>query len=89
MKGILKELGNFRHLKEFRVDSMGNYKVGDALEVNQFNEGDKVAVSGLNKGRGFQGVVKGMVLAAVRKLMARKSSARARFYRRNCSAKEL
>ncbi|MEK7634288.1 MAG: 50S ribosomal protein L3 [Patescibacteria group bacterium] len=58
MKGILKELGNFRHLKEFRVDSMGNYKVGDALEVNQFNEGDKVAVSGLNKGRGFQGVVK-------------------------------
>ncbi len=58
MKGILKELGNFRYLKEFRVDSTGDYKVGDALGVDQFNEGDRVAVSGLNKGRGFQGVVK-------------------------------
>lgn len=58
MKGILKDLGNFRHLKEFRVDSIENYKVGDALDASQFNEGDKVTVSGLNKGRGFQGVVK-------------------------------
>ena len=58
MKGILKELGNFRHLKEFRVDSVENYKIGDILGVDQFSEGDKVMVSGLNKGRGFQGVVK-------------------------------
>lgn len=58
MKGILKDLGNFRYLKEFRVDSMENYKIGDILGVDQFNDGDKVVVSGLNKGRGFQGVVK-------------------------------
>lgn len=58
MKGILKDLGNFRHLKEFRVDSIENYKVGDVLGVDQFNEEDKVVISGLNKGRGFQGVVK-------------------------------
>lgn len=32
--------------------------VGDVLQVSAFQEGDKVKVSGLSKGRGFQGVVK-------------------------------
>ena len=55
----LKDLGNFRHLKEFRLgNSSAELKVGDVLSVEQFKEGDKVKVSGLNKGRGFQGVVK-------------------------------
>lgn len=49
---------NFRHLKEFRIDSAENYKVGDIIDVSIFKEGDKVKISGLNKGRGFQGVVK-------------------------------
>jgi len=57
MKGHLKDLGNFRHLKEFKVESL-KLKVGDVLDAGQFQEGDKVKVSGLNKGRGFQGVVK-------------------------------
>jgi large subunit ribosomal protein L3 len=48
---------NFRYLKEFRTSDK-DYKVGDVLDVSQFQEGDKVKVSGLNKGRGFQGVVK-------------------------------
>lgn len=55
--GHLKELGKFRHLKEFRVLNP-EIKVGDVLDVSQFSEGQKVKVSGLNKGRGFQGVVK-------------------------------
>lgn len=42
--------------KEFRGQS--NYKVGDTIRVDIFNEGDKVKVSGTSKGRGFQGVVK-------------------------------
>ncbi len=57
LKGHLKDLGNFRYLREFRIND-GEYKIGDVLDVGQFNEGDKVKVSGLNKGRGFQGVVK-------------------------------
>ncbi len=57
MKGYLKDLGNFRHLKEFKVGD-SKFKVGDVLDASQFSEGDKVKVSGLNKGRGFQGVVK-------------------------------
>ncbi len=57
MKGHLKDLGNFRYLKEFRVNK-DEYKIGDALDIGQFQEGDKIKVSGINKGRGFQGVVK-------------------------------
>ncbi len=57
MKGHLKDLGNFRYLKEFKVQS-SEFKVGDVLDVSQFSEGDKIKVSGLSKGRGFQGVVK-------------------------------
>ncbi len=64
LAGHLKNLGNFRYLREFRLDK-GNinkekkeYKVGNVLDVSQFNEGEKVIVSSLDKGRGFQGVVK-------------------------------
>lgn len=57
LKGHLKNLGNFRHLKEFKTQK-SDFKIGDVLGVDQFKEGDKVKVSGLNKGRGFQGVVK-------------------------------
>lgn len=62
LRGHLKDLGNFRHLKEFKIENskfkIENFNVGDVLTVEQFNEGEKVKVSGLNKGRGFQGVVK-------------------------------
>ena len=33
-------------------------KVGDKLELSQFNVGDNIAVSATSKGKGFQGVVK-------------------------------
>jgi large subunit ribosomal protein L3 len=56
-KGHLKDLGNFRHLKEFKVQN-SEFKIGEILDVNQFQEGDKIKISGLNKGRGFQGGVK-------------------------------
>lgn len=42
--------------KEFRIASEA--KVGDVLDVSIFNPGDVVKVSGLTKGRGFQGAVK-------------------------------
>jgi len=62
MRGHLKNLGNFRYLREFKPTTNNlqptTYKVGDILDVSQFKEGDKVKVSGLSKGRGFQGVVK-------------------------------
>lgn len=57
-QGHMKDLGSFAQLKEFRVDDNSAYKVGDTLNVEQFEEGEKVKVSGTSKGKGFQGVVK-------------------------------
>ncbi|MFC1623562.1 50S ribosomal protein L3 [Patescibacteria group bacterium] len=56
LKGHLKDLGNFRYLKEF--DKIDDVKVGDKIEVSSFEEGDEVVISSVSKGKGFQGVVK-------------------------------
>ncbi len=55
-KGHLKDLGLFRHLKEFRTDEA--YTVGDKIEISSFVPGDKVIISSISKSKGFQGVVK-------------------------------
>jgi large subunit ribosomal protein L3 len=47
-----------RTLKEFRVESVDGFELGQELKVDQFQEGDKIRVTGTTKGRGFQGVVK-------------------------------
>lgn len=43
---------------EFRVNELGEYKVGDKLGVQLFNVGQKVDVSGQSIGKGFAGVIK-------------------------------
>jgi 50S ribosomal protein L3 len=45
-------------LKEFRTDSAADLKVGDSISVDAFELGDKVAVTGTSKGKGFAGTVK-------------------------------
>lgn len=57
-KGHLKDLGNFKYIKEFRVDDVSNYKVGDMIDISVFEKDEKVNVSSISKGKGFQGVVK-------------------------------
>lgn len=57
-KGHLKDLGSFATLKEFRVNDLGEVKVGDKIDVSVFNPGDEIEVTGTSKGKGFQGVVK-------------------------------
>ncbi len=49
-----------RRSKEFRLSSaeVAGLKIGQVLEATPFEVGDKVFVSGLSKGKGFQGVVK-------------------------------
>jgi large subunit ribosomal protein L3 len=47
-----------RTLREFRVESVDGYALGQELKVDQFEAGDKIKVTGTTKGRGFQGVVK-------------------------------
>jgi len=57
-QGHLKGLGNFRYLKEFRTDSVESYKRGDLLKLENFSKDDKIKVTGISKGKGFQGVVR-------------------------------
>jgi len=56
MKGFLKDLNNFRWIKEFRTDQ--KFDIGAKIDVSIFTIGDLVNVNGIMKGRGFQGVVK-------------------------------
>lgn len=48
----------FRVLREFRTDGADAHEPGAQLDVTMFSIGDKVNVSGISKGRGFQGTVK-------------------------------
>lgn len=45
-------------LKEFRVDDIASYNIGDVLNTEFFAANEKVDVIGTTKGKGFQGVVK-------------------------------
>ncbi len=46
----------FKYLREFPNGQ--EYKVGDKIDISVFDEGDKVKISGISKGKGFQGGVK-------------------------------
>ena len=48
-----------RYLREIRVDEFDReYKPGDSLDLKIFKIGDKVKITGNNKGKGFAGVIK-------------------------------
>ncbi|MBM4443911.1 MAG: 50S ribosomal protein L3 [Chloroflexi bacterium] len=58
-KGHLKAAGReLRYLNEFRLDDIGPFEVGQALDASLFEKGEKVDVVGVSKGRGFAGGVK-------------------------------
>lgn len=48
--------------KEFRVltdkDDLSNFKLGEKINLDQLVAGDRVDISGMSYGRGFQGVIK-------------------------------
>ena len=47
-----------RVLKEFRLENAAEYEVGQEIKADVFEAGEKVDVSGVSKGKGFQGVIK-------------------------------
>ena len=51
--GVLK-----RHLKEFRVDTVEGYEVGQEIKADLFTAGEKIDVTGISRGKGFQGPIK-------------------------------
>lgn len=60
IKGHFKKAGisPCRVVKEFRLAPQAQVKEGDQFLVDIFQEGEKVHVTGVSKGKGFQGVVK-------------------------------
>ena len=60
--GFFKKHGlkTYRYLREFRgnSDPSAEFKIGDEIKADFFKEGDLVKVTGISKGKGFQGVVK-------------------------------
>ena len=47
-----------KHLKEFRVDSVEGYTVGQEIKADLFAAGEMIDVTGISKGKGFQGPIK-------------------------------
>ena len=58
--GHLKKAGDARKktLKEFKLANCDALNVGDEVKADVFAEGDRVDVTGISKGHGYQGVIK-------------------------------
>lgn len=51
--------GAFEVLREFRLDDVSAYEVGQEIKVGDvFKAGDRIDVAGVSKGHGFSGVIK-------------------------------
>jgi large subunit ribosomal protein L3 len=48
----------FRVLREFRTHEVNEIEPGSEINIDMFAVGEKVTVSGISKGRGFQGTIK-------------------------------
>ena len=55
--GHLKDLPPMRVLREVRLEDIDGFATGQEIGVDRFTPGDKVHVSGVSKGKGFQGPV--------------------------------
>jgi large subunit ribosomal protein L3 len=60
MQGQFKKAGTSlkRFVREFRLEDISAYEVGQEFKADIFAAGDKIDVSGISKGKGFQGVIK-------------------------------
>ena len=47
-----------KHLKEFRVEAVDAYTVGQEIKADVFAAGEMIDVTGISKGKGFQGPIK-------------------------------
>ena len=59
-KGHLSKSGDdlLRHLREYRVENSSEFELGASITVDDFQQGQKVDVSGDTMGRGFAGYQK-------------------------------
>ncbi|AFQ42308.1 50S ribosomal protein L3 [Desulfosporosinus meridiei] len=47
-----------RYVREFRVNDVDSYEIGQEVKVDLFSVGDKIDVVGKSKGKGFEGMIK-------------------------------
>ncbi len=47
-----------KFLREFRLDDISEYNIGDQIKADKFTQGDKVDAIAISKGKGFQGSIK-------------------------------
>jgi len=52
------EVAYKRVLKEFKLDNSAEMNVGDVIKADVFASGDVVDVTGISKGKGYQGTIK-------------------------------
>ena len=59
-QGLFKKAGTSskRYIREFKFENSDEYTLGSEIKADIFAEGDKVDVSGISKGKGFQGAIK-------------------------------
>jgi len=59
-KGHFAKAGTsvMKHLKEFRLDDISGYNIGDTVTADIFAAGEKVDITGITKGHGYSGAVK-------------------------------
>lgn len=59
-QGQFEKLGvrMLKHLREWRVSDASQFTTGQRLDASMFEAGEKVKVTGVSKGKGFQGVMK-------------------------------
>jgi large subunit ribosomal protein L3 len=60
LQGHFKKGGDsaFYFLKEFKMDDVAPYQLGQEINLDIFEVGQKVTVKGISKGKGFSGVIK-------------------------------
>ncbi|AJA49731.1 50S ribosomal protein L3 [Clostridium pasteurianum DSM 525 = ATCC 6013] len=60
LKGHFEKSGSSvkKFIKEFRLEDINAYELGAEIKVDTFTAGEKVDVSGISKGKGFQGTIR-------------------------------
>ncbi len=60
MKGHFDKAGTSvkKFVREFRFENSGEYTVGSEIKADIFADGDKIDVTAVTKGKGFQGAIK-------------------------------
>jgi len=55
---IKSDLKLYRYLKEFKVETILDFKIGQKISISSFNLGDRINVKGLTTGKGYASNIK-------------------------------